>query len=412
MKVHVWGINYDPEVTGISPYNVALCEFLHSRGHEVRMVTTFCYYPAWKKLPEDRGKLWRDDLIRGVPVHRCWHYVPARVTTFRRVAHELTFVATSFLRQLTLPRPDLWVVVSPPLLLGMAAWALSRLKRAPFIFHVQDLQPDAAAGLGMIKPGPLLQALRFLERFAYAKAARVGGISQGMMRAFGEKGVEESRRLYFPNGVALPDPATLPKPGAFRAREGYGAQDFLAVYSGNLGVKQGLDVLVEAAKRLANPRVQIILCGDGAVRAALERQAAEANLRNLRFLPLQPDAAYREMLADADLWVIPQQAGTGNFFFPSKLLGAVAHGRPVLSVADPESELARAAAAGGFGLNVPPGDPAALAAALERLATRPEELQTMGRQGLLFARQFDQTAVLEKFLEEITPLAKPLHTKG
>lgn len=402
MKVHVWGINYGPEVTGISPYNVALCEFLHARGHEVRMVTTFCYYPAWKKLPEDRGKLYRTDQIRGVPVHRCWHYVPARVTTLRRVAHELTFVATSLIRQLTLPRPDLWVVVSPPLLLGMAAWALSRIKGAPFIFHVQDLQPDAAAGLGMIKPGPLLQALRFLERFAYAKAARVGGISQGMMRAFEEKGVDATRRLYFPNGVALPDPATAPRRGAFREREGFQPGDFLAVYSGNLGVKQGLEVLVEAARRLSNPKVKIILCGDGAVRGALERQAAEARLGNLRLLPLQPEAAYHEMLADADLWVIPQQAGVGAFFFPSKLLGAVARGRPVLSVADPESELARAAATGGFGVNVPPGDPAGVAAALERLAASPEELRAMGRQGLLFARQFEQTAVLEKFLEEIS----------
>ena len=151
MKILVWGINYAPEATGIAPYNVALCEFLRRAGHDVRMLTTFAYYPAWRKAPGDTGKLYRTDLINDVPVHRCWHYVPSRVSSLRRIVHEGTFVLTSFLRALTLPRAEIMVVVSPPLLLGAAAAWLGRIKRTPFVFHVQDLQPDAAVGLGMLK---------------------------------------------------------------------------------------------------------------------------------------------------------------------------------------------------------------------------------------------------------------------
>ena len=108
------------------------------------MITTFAYYPAWRKYSEDRYHFFRTDQIKGVPVHRCWHFVPQRVSAWKRIVHEATFILTSTLRALLLRRPDVYVVVSPPLLLGVAAWMVSTVKGAPFVFHVQDLQPDAA----------------------------------------------------------------------------------------------------------------------------------------------------------------------------------------------------------------------------------------------------------------------------
>src|SRR4051812_34165033 len=205
MNVNIWGINYAPERTGIAPYNKALCEFLHEHGHAVRMVTSFAYYPAWKKAPEDSRRIVRTDDVNGVPVYRCWHYVPRQATTLKRIIHEGSFVVISFLRQLALAAPDVYVVVSPPLLLGAAAWLLGKIKRRPFVFYVQDLQPDAAAGLGMLKRGQLMRALYWLESFAYRKAARVGGIMPGMIEAFRSKGVPGEKLVLFPNGVVLPD---------------------------------------------------------------------------------------------------------------------------------------------------------------------------------------------------------------
>jgi colanic acid biosynthesis glycosyl transferase WcaI len=118
LKITVWGINYAPEVTGIAPYNTQLCEHLAARGHEVRMVTSFAYYPHWQKAAADRRGLQRTDWVNGIPVHRCWHYVPRRVTVARRIWHEFTFGVMSGLRALTLPRADVYVVISPPLILG------------------------------------------------------------------------------------------------------------------------------------------------------------------------------------------------------------------------------------------------------------------------------------------------------
>ena len=150
MRVLVWGVNYHPEQVGIAPYNTALCEYLKRRGHDVEMVSSFPYYPMWKKAPEDRGRLFRSDLVAACAVHRCWHFVPRKPSWLGRVVHEASFVAASTVRMLMLKRADVMVVISPPLLLGAAAWLVGQIKRAPHVLHIQDLQPDAAVGLGML----------------------------------------------------------------------------------------------------------------------------------------------------------------------------------------------------------------------------------------------------------------------
>ena len=378
MKVIVWGINYAPEMTGIAPCNSALCEFLVERGCDVEMITSFAYYPEWKKRKEDFGYLYRTDWMRGVKVHRCWTYVPSRVSALRRMIHEGSFVLFSLFRVLLIKKPSVFVIVSPPLLLGIAAWIASVLKQAPFMFHVQDLQPDAAVGLGMLREGWLTRMLYWIEGFAYAKAVKVSGISDGMLAMFRKKGVVEQKLILFSNGVRLP--AELSCPGLFRSRNQISEDTFLAVYSGNLGIKQGLDVLIDAANELrllgengseggtSQKRIMIVIAGDGARRAILAERIANMGIKNVLLLPLQSETGYREMLSDADCSLITQQSGTGSFFFPSKLLSALASGRPVLTVADEDSELAKAVRMGRFGMNVLPGRPDLLANALLKLA--------------------------------------------
>ena len=412
MRILAWGINYAPERTGIAPYNVALCEHLRAAGHDARMLTTFAYYPAWKKEPADRGRLYRTDTLRGVPVHRCWHYVPARVSALRRIIHEGTFVTTSFLRLLALGlrwRPDAMVVVSPPLLLGAAAWIAGKILRAPWIFHIQDLQPDAAVGLGMLRPSRFTRMLYALEALAYRKAARVSVIAEGMRRALLSKGVPAEKVVMFPNGTPF-SAAPLPPRGRFRARVGLREDEFLAVYSGNLGVKQGLGLLLDAAPALhaAAPRVRLVLCGGGAQREELAARLAREQPPNVSLFPLQDDPGYAELLADADVCLITQQPGTGQFFFPSKLLAALAAARPVLAVADADSELAVATHAGSFGTVTPADDVPAFVAALASLSGMPRaDLDDLGARGAAWGEQFRFDRVLPAFVRELEALAGP-----
>jgi colanic acid biosynthesis glycosyl transferase WcaI len=399
MRVIVWGINYAPEFAGIAPHNVALCEFLDDEGHDVEMVTTFAYYPTWRKSAEDCGRLYRTDVVNGIPVHRCWHFVPARVSALKRILHEASFVFTSALRALFLSAPDVYVVVSPPLLLGMAAWLVGKLRGAPFVFHVQDMQPDAAVGLGMLKANWFTKALYRLESFAYRKAARVSGITPGMLQSFRKKGVPGSKLIYFPNTIELPNDTSLSERGSFRRRHGFTSDDFLAVYSGNLGVKQGLDILLETAPLLSDPRIRLVICGDGAQRATLAARVGEMKLTNLRLVPFEDD--YRTLLIDADICFITQQVGSGSSFFPSKLLGLLAEARPIVAVSAPESELAIALRQGGFGVNVPPGRPEELAALLDSLAKDPERLWIYGASGRRYVEQFEKSRVMRGFAEAL-----------
>ena len=405
MRVIVWGINYAPEITGIAPHNVALCEFLQRYGHDVEMVTTFAYYPAWRKRPEDRHLLCRTDRINDVPVHRCWHFVPRRVFAWKRIVHEATFVLISTMRILLLPRPDVYVVVSPPLLLGTAGWVVATLKRAPFIFHVQDLQPDAAVGLGMLRTGLFTRALYWLEAFAYKHATRVSGISGEIVDAFRGKGVPDRKLILFPNAVVLPADTDIPVRGKFRAKHHFAADDFLAVYAGNLGVKQGLDILLDAADLLgAGKKIRIVIAGDGAAREELEKEIRDRN--NMSMLPLQYGTDYKELLVDADISLITQQGGSGNAFFPSKLLITLAYSCPVVTVADEESALARAVANGQCGKNILPGHAEQLANCLQKLSEDRQQLRHWGANGRAYVEQFEQRRVLEKFLRELKSLGE------
>jgi colanic acid biosynthesis glycosyl transferase WcaI len=405
MRIVVWGINYAPEITGIAPHNVALCEFLQRNGHDVEMVTTFPYYPAWRKRAEDRPKFFRTDRINNVRVHRCWHFVPARVSAWKRIVHEATFVITSSMCVLLLKRPDAYIVVSPPLLLGTVAWLAARLKRAPFVFHVQDLQPDAAVGLGMLKTGLFTRALYWLEAFAYKHAMRVSGISEEILDAFRHKGVPESKLILFPNSIALPERVEIPPPGRFRAKHGFSPDEFLAIYAGNLGVKQGLHFLLDTAELLRSDKnIRIVIAGDGAARETLERDARERSLANLSMLPLQFGSDYKELLVDADVSLITQQSGSGNAFFPSKLLVTLAHSSPVVTVADDESALARVVAEGQFGKNIAPGRPNQLAQAFQELAENPQLLHRWGENGRAYVQRFAQKDVLGEFVEKLSSL--------
>ena len=411
MNITVWGINYSPEPTGIGPFNASLCEFLAQRGHRVEMVTGFEYYPNWKKKAEDSGCVYREERRAGVEIHRCWLYVPEKVCARNRILHELSFVMSSLWRILRLKRPDVFVVVSPPLLLGLAALAASFFKRTPFVFHIQDLQPDAAVRLGMLKANSLMTRVLYgMESLVYASATRVSSISPGILRMLRTKKVSDRKLLFFPNGVCLSE--RLRPTGAFRRRHGIAEDTFVVLYSGNLGVKQGLQGLIDAAHYLQGRvsgagRIQFVIAGAGAMREVLAAQIERQNLGNVLLLPLQSEEAYREMMADADCCAITQQPGTGELFFPSKLLTTLALGKPVLAIADEESDLALAVAEGAFGLTVPPGSTAAVGAAVERLMRDRGALRQMGEGGREYVTRYEAGVVLEQFERDLKGVVDP-----
>jgi len=410
MRIIIWGINYAPEPTGIAPYTSELADFLKKRGLDVEVITGFSYYPFWKKGPESRGKIYRTEEINDVPVHRCWQYVPGRLTTAKRILHELTFGVTSLFRALFLKRADVYVVVSPPLGLGPCAWLVTLLKRSCYLFHVQDLQPDSAAGLGMVRKGMFLRLMYAMERFSYRHAAGVSGVSRGMAEAFAAKFVPEQKTFLLPNWLrAQPAVAASAESVAlFRKTHAIPSNALLAVYSGNLGRKQGVEVIFDAAEKLAESAIvrpiRLIVAGDGAARASLEQRLQERPLANLQLLPLLSNEDYQVMLKAADLAIITQMPGSGQVCFPSKLLSVLAAGLPVITSADDNSDLALAVTEGGFGVNVPASAASMLAEALQMAAAGPDLVrQWAARTG--WVRRFSPSVMLSRMEMAILALA-------
>ena len=411
MRVILWGINYAPEPTGIAPYTTELAEYFRTVGLDVEVVTGFAYYPNWRKNPADCRKLYRDEKIGGIPVHRCWQYVPEKLGTLKRVFHEMSFGVTSFFRTLCLRRADVYVVISPPLGLGVIAWIAASLKRSRFLFHVQDLQPDSAAGLGMVKTGLFLRLMYACERFAYKRAAGVSGISAGMMDAFAAKGVPATKAYLLPNWLRNnpASSATEADAIAFRNENEIPVDAMLAVYSGNLGRKQGLEVLLDAAEILkrqpvSERRVLLIIAGNGADREVLQDRLTQRPLANVRLLPLQSAEKYQAMLRAADVALVTQMPGTGQVCFPSKLLSVLSAGLPVITTADETSDLARAVRDGDFGMNVPAASPTELAGALQRAARNPG-LLAKWRARTRWVDRFSSGAMLPRFEAAVRKLA-------
>jgi len=395
MRVVVWGINYAPERTGIAPCNVATCEFLAATGCDVTMLTTFPYYPAWEKRAADRDRLFQSEIINRVRILRCWHYVPARVSTLRRIPHECSFAVHSLARLIFMGRPDILIVVSPPLLVGAFARLYCWLKGGKYWLHLQDLQPDAAINLGMVKSPFLIRAFKMLESFAYRGAWRISSISAGMLDILRKRGADGSKLRYFPNGT---EPFLEVPKGRFRVANRFGPEKFLVVYSGNLGVKQGLQKLIEAMRSVRNPAIQLVVCGDGAEKNRLLESAA--GLQNVWLTSVQDAEDYNSMLMDADLMVVSLASGCGRSFFPSKLLSACAAGKPVLAICDNDSELASVVQTNQCGIVIEPSDREAIARAVEELSADPERTAKMGMAAKQVAAGFAWSEILERFARE------------
>lgn len=396
MKILMVSLNYAPELTGIGKYTTEQAEWLAARGHSVRVIAAPPYYPAWRIGDGYRAWQYRREQINGVDVWRAPIWIPSKLSGLRRLVHLASFAASTLpllARQLAW-RPDVVFMVEPPLMCAPATTLFSRVVGARSWLHVQDYEVDAAFALGLLKRPWLRRLATRFERLLLRQQHRVSSISTNMVALAVSKGVPAARTALLPNWTVLHDTA----PDAARAmRQELGVPDgaVLALYSGNMGAKQGLEHLSAAATRLCDRAdIHFVFCGDGGGRADL--QAACAGLRRVRFLPLQSNERFPALLAAADIHLLPQRADVTDLVMPSKLTGMLASARPVVTTAAQGSALADVVAR--CGIVVPPGDDAAFADAIAALADTPDQRAALGAAGLAWARQhLERDAVLGQF---------------
>jgi colanic acid biosynthesis glycosyl transferase WcaI len=394
MRLLIAGINYSPEVTGIGPYNTELAEHLAGAGHQVTMLTAFPYYPHWTiDRAYRRRRPFLVERINGVRVIRGPIILPeAKQSAFRRVLFDTSIAASSLLASAGIGGLDAVVCVSPPLQTGVTCWLIARTRRARLIVHLQDIVPDAALAAGMMRAGRAVGAAQRLERFVYARSDVVTVISEGFRENLLAKGVPASKLVVLPNWV---DAERFHATADVGVRASLGASDgqTLALHTGNMGNKQGLETVVDAAQALAGEEVAITLVGDGQSRQTLEQRAARLALRNLSFRPLQ--ANLPATLAAADVLVLSQRERVTDSAAPSKLLSYMAAGKPIVAAVNATSEASRLITQAGCGVVVPPEKPAELARALLDLHRHRDSHAAMGAAGRRYvAEHFDRKVIL------------------
>ncbi|MDT0322041.1 glycosyltransferase [Streptomyces millisiae] len=399
--------NYAPEQAGIGPYAAQLAEhWAAERQAEVHVLAGMPHYPSWRVDPAYRGK-WRSvDSRAGVLIHRRRHTVPPRQTAARRALYEATILAHGVLAPPRMGRPDLVLAQVPSLAGGLLAARLAKRHGVPYLPIVQDLMGAAAEQSGISGGGRAAGAAAAVERRMLRDATLVGIIHDSFRDRVTALGVPEDRIRLVPNWSHVAGPSAPRR--ETRARLGWPEGRPVLLHSGNMGLKQGLEVLVETARHA--PELRVVLMGDGSQRGRLVELAA--GLPNVDFLPPASDDEFPDVLAAADALVVTQRASVLDMSLPSKLTSYFVAGRPVIASVAAQGGTAQEIRRSKAGTLVPPEDPAALAAAARELAADPAAADAMGARGADYARTHLSRAAGLGRVTALLDEARAVHPRG
>lgn len=406
MRILIHGINFTPELVGNGKYTGEMADWLAGRGHEVRVVTAPPFNPAGKVFEGYSPWRYRKEIFStnsqngSLTAFRCPLWVSRNPSALSRILHLASFALSSLPVMLAqiFWRPSLVMVIEPTAFCVPATRLAARLSDARSWRHVQDFEVDAGFAVGMLKSRILQAVIVALDRASMAGFDRISTITPKMLDRLAEKGVPPARSVLFPNWVDTTRIFPTGVPSPLRKQLGIPSDAIVALYSGTMGRKQGLEILAEAANRLAkNQNIQFVFCGDGAYREALANLSAR--LPNVRWLPLQPIERLNELMNLADIHLLPQCAQVADLLMPSKLTGILASGRPVVTTAAAGTQLAHAVQ--DCGVRVAAHDATAFAEAIARLADDPALRTCLG----LNARQcaemtLDKEKILASFERE------------
>lgn len=315
---------------------------------------------------------------RGVRICRVWHTRFSKRFLIGRAINLLSYLAMATLTALCLPRVEAVVTETDPFLLPILGNWLRSWRGCKHIVYLQDIYPDVAVNLGVIREGWVARGVRSLLHAAYRRAERVIVLSRDMRNLLVASGIPEQQICCIPNWTDTNRIVPLKHHNEFRVRQGLDDR-FVVMYSGNMGLSQRLEHVLTAAARLSErENIAFVFVGDGAARRQLEDTVARQGLRNVRFLPYQPKDELACSLSAADLHVVTVDPRLSQCMMPSKLYGILASGTAVLTIAAPQSELCEVVERAGVGLAAPPDDTEALTDAILWGAAHRDELEAMG----------------------------------
>jgi len=384
-----------------------------AQNHELRVVTTFPYYPEWKKKKGDGGFRYRKESLDEAVVIRCPHWVKGKMSALERVLHLSSFAISSFpvlFWNMLRWRPEVVYTVAPTLLGVPMILLLSKLLGIKTWVHVQDFEVEVMLGMSeksSPKGGGWIGRLALsFEKWCLCSADRVSSISPAMLEKLLEKGVAREDLRMFPNWVDLDYFKPASDELGIRNEFGYSSDDFIILYAGNIGLKQGLDQLPELVKGCMDlPRIKFLIVGEGGYRASLQEDLEfGVSSGKVRFLPLQPLDQLVRVMTLADIHLILQKKEVKDLVLPSKLTTILSMGGNSIITSEIDSALGRMSEAHpGITTLLSPGDSGALLKAVQKLSTtRQVKPNKIARD---YAEEFlGKPLILKRFEEDLKSL--------
>jgi colanic acid biosynthesis glycosyl transferase WcaI len=407
MRVLLFSNLYVPEPTGIGPYSGGLAGALVARGHHVSVIAANPSYPHWKLFDGYSAWRWSRREEDGVSVHRVPVHIPGKVGGLSRMLHYGSFAAAAAPTALSLARrfrPDVVVVVVPTLLAAPLALLTARIAGAGTLLHIQDFEVEAGFATGQMNAtGSAAKAALAFERWCIGAFDQTSSISPEMCAKLIEKGRDPKTVHELRNWAEIDTVVpTASASSVFRQRWGITTPN-VALYSGSIAKKQGIEIVVEVARRLKDRRdLTFVLCGNGPTRPELEAQAA--GLSNIQFHDLQDREELGALLTMATVHLLPQKRGAADLVLPSKLTNMLSSGRPTVAGAALGTGLAREVE--GCGLVVEPEDMEAMASAIERLVDNPDLHAELGRNARIRAEErWSKARIIDRFEGELRACA-------
>jgi len=408
--VHVAFFNrsFYPDTAATGQLLTELCEVLvEAQGCRVSGVAGVPIWPAGAGGPRPLGGVVHRETYRGVEILR------ARGTRFSkdRVAGRFTNYVSYFLSAcyagLRLERPDVVVAQTDPPIIGLAGYLAARRFRAPFVMAYKDIFPEVARLLEDFQSETVNRVLQGVNRFLVRKADRVVALGEAMRQVLIEgKGAEPGRTVIIPDWADCSAIEPGPKRNPFSLAHGL-ADKFVVMHSGNVGLSQGLEVVVEAARRLTRlPDVAVVFVGEGVKKAALQEHVARLGLGNVHFLPFEPRERLRDAFAAADVFVVSLKRGLAGYIVPSKLYGILAAGRPYVAAVEDTSEVAAITRAHQSGLVAEPENPDDLVAKLLRLYEDRALADRLGANGRRAALGYDRPVQVRAYFDLFRELTR------
>ena len=386
MQILIYSYNYHPEPIGIAPLMTELAEGLVKRGHQVRVITGMPNYPQREIYEEYQGKWYITEERNGVTIQRCYLRIKSKPNLIDRLLLELSFVFTSFPQALNGWRPDVILLTVPPLLVSLPATLLGWFYHCPVVLNVQDILPEAAIRTGLLQNKFMIRALEALEKFSYKKAHTISVIADGFVKNLINKNVPINKIACIPNWVDVNFIRPLPKKAKNWKNIHQLNDKFVVLYSGNIALTQGLEMVIETAASLGHiPEIYFVIAGESKALKRLQKYCLACGANNVLLLPLQPREKLPEMLAAADIGLVVQKRNVISFNMPSKIPLLLASGSPIIASVPLSGTAARAVRQSGGGVVISPESPQDLAAAIMSLYSNPVKAAKFSQKARNFA---------------------------